>query len=77
MRGVNASKFKEQCLSVLDHLDPEGHRRRPELGGVQPYHFESDPADDLPAATSVVHRVPLVTRDRKIRCSKLVPVTRA
>jgi antitoxin (DNA-binding transcriptional repressor) of toxin-antitoxin stability system len=21
---MNASKFKEQCLSVLDHLDPEG-----------------------------------------------------
>ena len=21
---MNASKFKEQCLTVLDHLDPEG-----------------------------------------------------
>jgi prevent-host-death family protein len=21
---LNASKFKEQCLSLLDHLDPEG-----------------------------------------------------
>lgn len=21
---MNASKFKEQCLAVLDHLDPEG-----------------------------------------------------
>lgn len=24
MQQMNASKFKEQCLNVLDHLDPEG-----------------------------------------------------
>ena len=36
--------------------------------------FSSDPADELIAATSVVHRVPLLTRDRKIRASKLVPL---
>jgi PIN domain nuclease of toxin-antitoxin system len=39
--------------------------------------FKSDPADELIAATSIVHRAPLVTRDRKIRLSKLVPVARA
>jgi PIN domain nuclease of toxin-antitoxin system len=33
-------------------------------------HFESDPADEIIAATSLVHRVPLVTRDRRIRRSK-------
>ena len=33
-----------------------------------------DPADELIAATSVVHRVPLVTRDRNLRGSKLVPL---
>jgi PIN domain nuclease of toxin-antitoxin system len=38
--------------------------------------FRSDPADELIAATSVVHRVPLVTRDRKIRRSKLVPLAK-
>lgn len=38
--------------------------------------FESDPADELIAATSVVHRIPLLTRDRKIRRSKLVPIAR-
>lgn len=38
--------------------------------------FDSDPADELIAATSIVHRVPLVTRDRKIRKSKLVPIAR-
>lgn len=36
--------------------------------------FRSDPADELIAATSLVHRVPLVTRDGTIRSSKLVPL---
>jgi PIN domain nuclease of toxin-antitoxin system len=36
--------------------------------------FESDPADEIIAATSVVHRVPLVTRDRRMLRSKLVPL---
>jgi len=39
--------------------------------------FASDPADELIAATSIVHRVALVTRDRKIRRSKIVPMARA
>ena len=34
--------------------------------------FKSDPADELIAATSIVHRIPLLTRDRKIRGSRLV-----
>jgi PIN domain nuclease of toxin-antitoxin system len=38
--------------------------------------FNSDPADELIAATSIVHRALLVTRDRKIRASKLVPIAR-
>jgi PIN domain nuclease of toxin-antitoxin system len=36
--------------------------------------FDSDPADELIAATSVVHNVPLLTRDRKMRRSKVVPL---
>jgi PIN domain nuclease of toxin-antitoxin system len=36
--------------------------------------FDSDPADEIIAATSVVHRVPLMTRDRKLRRSKLVSI---
>jgi PIN domain nuclease of toxin-antitoxin system len=36
--------------------------------------FRGDPADELIAATSVVHGVPLVTRDRTIRRSKVVPL---
>jgi PIN domain nuclease of toxin-antitoxin system len=39
--------------------------------------FMSDPADALIAATSVVHRVTLLTRDRRIRRSKIVPLARA
>lgn len=33
-----------------------------------------EPADQLIAATSVVHGVPLLTRDRTLRASKLVPL---
>ncbi len=36
--------------------------------------FRSDPADELIAATSVVHSIPLLTRDKKIRRSKMVPL---
>jgi len=36
--------------------------------------FRGDPADELIAATSVVHGVPLLTRDRRILGSRLVPL---
>jgi PIN domain nuclease of toxin-antitoxin system len=36
--------------------------------------FKSDPADELIAATSLVHEIPLLTRDRKIRKTKIVPL---
>jgi PIN domain nuclease of toxin-antitoxin system len=39
--------------------------------------FRSDPADELIAATSLVHGVRLLTRDSKIRKSKVVPLARA
>ncbi|MGH7728010.1 MAG: PIN domain-containing protein [Vulcanimicrobiaceae bacterium] len=35
-----------------------------------------DPADELIAATSVVHKVPLLTRDRALLASKIVPLAR-
>lgn len=38
--------------------------------------FDSDPADEIIAATSIVERVPLLTRDRKMRRSKVVPLAR-
>jgi len=34
--------------------------------------FDSDPADEIIAATSIVHRLPLVTRDRRMRRSKRI-----
>lgn len=36
--------------------------------------FRGDPADELIAATSLVHGAPLATRDRDIRRSKRVPL---
>jgi PIN domain nuclease of toxin-antitoxin system len=33
-----------------------------------------DPADELIAATSVVHRLPLLTRDRRLRASHIIPL---
>jgi predicted nucleic acid-binding protein len=38
--------------------------------------FRSDLADELIAATSIVYRAPLLTRDRKLRASKIVPIAR-
>ncbi len=34
---------------------------------------KSDPADELIAATSLVHNIPLITRDKKLLRSKMVP----
>ncbi len=34
--------------------------------------FQSDPADEIIAATSLTHNVPLVTRDKRIRASQLL-----
>ena len=36
--------------------------------------FSSDPADEIVAATSVVGKIPLLTRDRLIRKSRIVPL---
>ncbi len=36
--------------------------------------FNSDPADEVIAATSLVHNIPLLTRDHIMRRSKIVPL---
>ena len=36
--------------------------------------FRSDPADEIIAATSVVHGIKLLTRDQRILASKIVPL---
>ncbi|MBV6497720.1 MAG: hypothetical protein JFAIHJKO_02871 [Pyrinomonadaceae bacterium] len=38
--------------------------------------FRSDPADEIIAATSVVEKIPLLTRDRRMLKSKVVPLAR-
>jgi PIN domain nuclease of toxin-antitoxin system len=38
--------------------------------------FSSDPADEIIAATSVVEGAPLLTRDRKILRSRIVPLAK-
>lgn len=38
--------------------------------------FKGDPADELIAATSIVHPAPLVTRDTAILKSRIVPLAR-
>ena len=41
---------------------------------IQQLDFRSDPADEIIAATSIVHQVPLVTRDRTLLKSSLIPL---
>jgi PIN domain nuclease of toxin-antitoxin system len=36
--------------------------------------FSADPADEIIAATSVVEKIPLLTRDRRMRRSRMVPL---
>ena len=38
--------------------------------------FKSDPADEIIAATSIANNIPLVTRDQRIRKSKIVPIAK-
>ena len=38
--------------------------------------FDSDPADEIIAATSIIHGARLVTRDKKLRASKMIPLAR-
>lgn len=42
--------------------------------GIRQLDFRGDPADEMIAATSLVHNVPLVTRDRRILRSRRVPL---
>ncbi len=41
---------------------------------IQTLDFKGDPADEIIGATSVVHKLPLITRDRRIQHSKRVPL---
>jgi prevent-host-death family protein len=90
MKIIGAAKFKEQCLSLLDALDDEGllitKRGKPvarlvpfEVSGAGLIGALSDKIaikDELIAATSIVHNLPLLTRDQRLRASKRVPLAR-
>ena len=39
--------------------------------------FRSDPADEIIAATAIIENAPLLTRDRRILKSKIVPFAKA
>lgn len=41
---------------------------------IQTLDFKGDPADEIIGATSVVHKLPLTTRDRRIQHSERVPL---
>ncbi|MCL2646970.1 MAG: type II toxin-antitoxin system VapC family toxin [Phycisphaerales bacterium] len=69
---------------ALDLTDPAVARVLAELqvwpitldiaSAIHDLDFDSDPADELIAATSLRHNIPLVTRDSTIRHSKVVPL---
>jgi len=48
----------------------------PVCRAIRALDFRGDPADEIIAATSVVHGVALVTRDRRILASRRVPLAR-
>jgi PIN domain nuclease of toxin-antitoxin system len=65
---LNNSDFR-RCLSALTviPISWEIARMSTELD------FSSDPADEIIAATSLVENIPLLTRDRRILKSRIVP----
>ncbi|MGA3167437.1 MAG: PIN domain-containing protein [Terriglobia bacterium] len=66
---LNSPEF-QNCLRKLRviPISMEIARRSCELD------FSSDPADEIIAATSCVEKIPLLTRDRRIRKSRMVPL---
>jgi PIN domain nuclease of toxin-antitoxin system len=66
---IESAEFARSLSSIhIWPLDLEVCRRTLALD------FRSDPADEIIAATSLVHNVPLLTRDARIRRSRLVPL---
>ena len=65
---LDAPEFRE-CLRSLTivPINLEIARRSSQLD------FSSDPADEIIAATSIVEDIPLLTRDRRILKSRIVP----
>ncbi len=72
---IGLSLNHEGLSNVLDriHIWPI---TVPICRAVSDLDFSSDPADEIIAATSLIHGIPLVTRDTRIRRSKLVPLAK-
>jgi PIN domain nuclease of toxin-antitoxin system len=59
-----------RCLERVIPISPQIARLSTEMD------FRADPADEIIAATSLAEGMPLLTRDRSIRRSKIVPLAR-
>ncbi len=68
---LDSSEFR-QCLGALTIIPISWNIARVSTD----LDFSSDPADEIIAATSLVEGIPLMTRDRKILKSRLVPFAR-
>ena len=69
---INVSLEDREVVSALGRLHVWPIGLAVALGSTR-LDFRGDPADELIAATSVVHGVPLMTRDPGMRRSELVP----
>jgi antitoxin (DNA-binding transcriptional repressor) of toxin-antitoxin stability system len=102
MREIPVAEFKEQCLAILERIDPDGvviTKRGKPIAKLIPLVTDSTDligslrgklkikddiistgvrwrGDELIGATSIVHNVPLVTRDRTLRKSRRIPRAR-
>ena len=65
--GLDFPPFVEALKQI--HIWPVDQRV---CSSVASLDFEGDPGDELIAATSLVHQIPLVTRDRRLRNSKVI-----
>lgn len=65
---LESAEFKN-CLRVLEIIPITLEIAR----ASTTLDFSSDPADEIIAATSIVQGIPLLTRDRRIRRSLMVP----
>lgn len=68
---MDGSAFRRLLAQLTVYpITPEIARRSTALD------FRSDPADEVIAATSIVEKIPLLTRDQKILQSAMVPLAR-
>ena len=71
LRRIEYGLDHDAFASALDRLQIWPITRNVCLN-VRTLDFESDPADEIIAATSLAHDIPLLTRDSRIRKSKIL-----